>query len=360
MRVLITGICGYVGSRIARRLVESVPGVSVYGIDSLARRGSETNLQPLQDLGVRVAHGDIRLASDVEALPGAMDWVIDCAANPAVMAGLDREGQNTSRRLVEHNLLGTAHILEYCRQRNAGLVLLSSSRVYSIEALRRVPLREGVTRFEPDPDAQDQVAGFSERGVSESFSTAAPISLYGATKLASEVLALEYGEAFGFPVRVNRCGVIGGPGQFGRADQGILAFWVYSCLLGRPLTYIGYGGSGKQVRDCVLAEDVADLVLMQMRDPHNPTDRVTNVGGGVQGALSLREMTALCEAFLGRTVQVGREEQERPYDIPYFVTDCDRARRGWGWKPSCTGREIVLRLCEWTADHTELVQAFPF
>ena len=356
MRVLITGACGYVGSRVATCLAQCMPDVRLYGIDNLSRRGSELNLQFLKQLGMQTVHGDIRLASDINGLPDGIDWVIDCAANPSVTAGLGAADKCTSRQLVEHNLVGTTHVLEYCRERSTGFILLSTSRVYSIPELCRIPLRETPTRFEPVPGSSEDIPGFTERGVSEEFPTAGPISLYGATKLASEILALEYGAAFGFPVWVNRCGVIGGPGQFGRIDQGICSFWVYSLALGHPLKYIGYSGSGKQVRDCVLADDVASLIALQVRDASRPVDRILNVGGGLQGALSLREMTEICVSYFGRHAEVGQDQTNRPYDIPYFVTDSAKAFDSWGWEPSHSGREIILQLCEWTSANLELVR----
>jgi CDP-paratose 2-epimerase len=94
----------------------------------------------------------------------------------------------------------------------------------------------------PPTSAQAMPIGFSELGVSENFSTTAPISLYGATKLASEVMALEYATMFDFPLWIDRCGVIAGAGQFGKPDQGIFSFWIYQWLLGKPLKYIGFGG----------------------------------------------------------------------------------------------------------------------
>lgn len=357
MRVLITGICGYVGSQLARRFAESLVDAEICGLDNLSRRGSETNVGKLSANGVRVAHGDIRLASDVRALPD-VDWVVDCAATPTVTAGVGGEASGTAGQLMEHNVVGTLNLLEFCRERGAGLVLLSTSRVYSIEALLGLPWRETETRFEIDRPVPEDVAGFSERGVSEEFSTRPPVSLYGASKLASELLALEYGIAFDLPVWINRCGVIGGPGQFGKIDQGIFSFWVYSCALGRPLSYIGFGGQGKQVRDCVAAEDIADLALRQMGDPGREAPRVVNVGGGMQGALSLVELTGICESHFEREIPIGSIEQTRPYDIPYYVTDATRAREAWEWRPSQSAEEIVAGLCRWTADHLELVRGF--
>ncbi|HRE05972.1 MAG TPA: NAD-dependent epimerase/dehydratase family protein, partial [Opitutaceae bacterium] len=242
MRILITGICGFVGSTLARALKEQMPApLELYGIDNFIRPGSATNREALKHLGVTLWHGDLRQASDLEPVP-AVDWVIDAAANPSVLAGVD--GRTSSRQLVEHNLGGTVTMLEFCKQHRAGFILLSTSRVYSIPALASLPVvaRDDAFVLEAGPTSPPRPAGVSDQGITESFSTAAPVSLYGATKLASEALALEYGQTFGLPVFVNRCGVLAGAGQFGRADQGIFAYWINSYLHRRPLRYIGFGG----------------------------------------------------------------------------------------------------------------------
>src|SRR5262249_29196680 len=125
MTLLITGVAGFVGSTIALGLREYVAGVEIAGVDNFIRPGSERNRLALARAGVRVIHGDVRQASDVDALPVA-DWVIDAAANPSVLAGVD--GRTSSRQIVEHNLGGTVNVLEYCRRHRAGLILLSTSR----------------------------------------------------------------------------------------------------------------------------------------------------------------------------------------------------------------------------------------
>ena len=119
--------------------------------------------------------------------------------------------------------------------------------------------------FEPLPE-QEFPTGITTEGVAESYSCAAPVSLYGATKVASEALALEYGAAFDFPVWVDRCGVLAGAGQFGRPDQGIFSFWLHSWCQRRPLAYIGFDGQGHQVRDLLHTDDLATLVQRQISD----------------------------------------------------------------------------------------------
>src|SRR5262249_40175727 len=216
MKLLITGICGFAGSTLAKSLLERMEGLSICGIDNLMRPGSETNRTALKQLGVSVFHGDVRNVSDLEAVE-RVDWVIDAAANPSVLAGVN--GSGTSRQLLEHNLVSTVNILEYCKSHRAGFILLSTSRVYSIPALVALPLKTKDEAFTLDC-SKALPRGVSSRGINTDFSTDSPISLYGSSKLAAETLALEYGLAFGFPVWINRCGVLAGAGQFGTADQG--------------------------------------------------------------------------------------------------------------------------------------------
>jgi len=214
--------------------VESGSGYIIYGLDNLIRPGSEVNLTALKKLGVHLFHADLRASSDLESLP-EVDWVIDAAANPSVLAGV--EGRTNSRQLVEHNLVGTINLLEFCKHFRAGLIILSTSRVYSITPLAGIPVQTIGNAFRPMKSARFPI-GFSAFGVNEEFSTLPPVSLYGATKKASETLALEYGQTFDFPVWVNRCGTLAGAGQFGHAEQGIFSFWIHSWFHRLPLKYI--------------------------------------------------------------------------------------------------------------------------
>ncbi|MEY4940045.1 MAG: hypothetical protein RIQ93_1780 [Verrucomicrobiota bacterium] len=336
MRILISGVCGFVGSTLARAFAEA-GGHSLFGFDNFIRPGSETNRDELKRRGVRLFHGDLRASSDLETLP-AVDWVVDAAANPSVLAGVD--GKTSSRQLVEHNLGGTINMLEYCKQHRAGFVLLSTSRVYSIAPLASLPMETHDRAFRL-ASAGPRPGGVSAAGVDETFSTLAPVSLYGATKLASESLALEYGATFDLPVNINRCGVLAGAGQFGRPDQGIFAYWINSWLSKRPLKYIGFDGAGHQVRDCLHPRDLVPVLLKQFAAPKlAPGDRIANFSGGAPSAMSLRQLSDWCAANLGPH-EVGSDAKPRAFDIPWMVLDARKAARLWHWQPALSTPAIL-------------------
>ena len=341
MNVLVTGICGFVGSALTRALHEADSSLRIFGVDNFIRPGSELNRPELAKLGVKVVYGDLRNATDVEALPKA-DWVIDAAANPSVLSGVD--GKTSSRQLLEHNLWGTVNVLEYCKTHHAGLILLSTSRVYSIKPLAELPVEVHHGAFHPKTGSFPP--GLTAQGVAESFSTAPPLSLYGSSKLASEVLALEYGDAFQFPVWLNRCGVLAGAGQFGKPDQGIFSFWINAHLRRRPLKYIGFGGTGHQVRDCLHPRDVATMILKQMKAGAGAgKERIQNLSGGAANSMSLAQLNEICDARFGRH-PVQSDLTPRPFDIPWMVLDSALANRQWNWKPVISLKDILMEIAE--------------
>jgi CDP-paratose 2-epimerase len=351
MRILITGVCGFVGSSLAEALPERMEGLRVTGIDNLIRPGAETNRTRLQRLGVEFLHGDLRASSDFAALPRC-DWVIDAAANPSVLAGLD--GSGSSRRLFEHNLAALVNVLEYCRENQAGLLLLSSSRVYSVPALADIPLRVEDHAFTLDTH-RPLPSGLSVDGIGPGFSTVPPVSLYGATKLASEVMAAEYASAFDFPVWITRCGVLAGAGQFGTAGQGIFAFWINAHLRRRPLSYIGFEGTGHQTRDAFHPRDLAALLTAQIGTARPGGQRLYTAGGGSANTMSLAQLTRWCDARFGPHAPA-IDTNPRRYDIPWVAMDNRDAARDFRWSVATPLPAILEEIAAHAENHPDWLE----
>ncbi len=343
MRVLITGGAGFVGSNLSV-LLAGQRGEEVIAVDNLHRRGSELALPRLRAAGVGFVHGDVRNSEDFDCLP-AVDVVIECSAEPSVHAGYD----GGARYLLNSNLVGTINCLDYARRRGSAMIFLSTSRVYSIAALRALPLRREADRLVlPHGEGGP---GWTERGISEDFPTTAPRSLYGASKLASELIIEEYHTAYGLRTIINRCGVLTGPWQMGKVDQGFFVLWAARHLYGGALAYSGFGGAGHQVRDVLHVADLFDLICRQIDAFDRHSGRTYNVGGGAAVSVSLAELTALCAARTRTRLAVGSDPATRPADIPYYVTDADRVQRATGWSPTRPAAAILDEILEWLARH---------
>lgn len=349
MRVLVTGGAGFVGANLSLELAARHPDWDVVAFDNLHRRGSELNLPRLREVGAEFVHGDIREASDLEET-GEIDALVECSAEPSVMAGLDAGADY----LVRTNLLGAHHCLELARKRCAQLIFLSTSRVYPVEQQNALNYREEATRFELAPDQPFE--GVSERGISERFPLDGARTLYGATKLAAELLITEYAAVFGVRTVVDRCGVIAGPWQMGKVDQGVFTHWMLSHHFNRELTYLGYGGQGKQVRDLISIDDVVDLVEHQLTHADHWAGFVGNVGGGREISLSLVETTELCRELTGNTVPIGSDPRTREGDVPIYLSDCDLLYGHTDWRPQRGPREILEAIFLWIREHERAVE----
>jgi CDP-paratose 2-epimerase len=346
MRVLVTGGAGFVGANVALGLLARHPDWEILALDNLRRRGAELNLPRLRQGGVAFAHGDIRVPDDLLSLGGdRFDALVECSAEPSALAGVD----GSPDYVVRSNLVGAYHCLELARRHGAYVVFLSTSRVYPIAQLEALALEETETRFEL---AREQpMAGASEAGISEAFPLAGARTLYGWTKLSAELLIEEYRAAYGLRAVVNRCGVIAGPWQMGRVDQGVFTYWMLAHHFRRPLEYIGYGGSGKQVRDLLHVEDLLELIDEQLGAPDRWDGVTANVGGGHECSLSLLETTELCAEISGNRVDIGRSIETRPGDVPLYISDCQRLYDTTAWRPRRRAPEILVDIHEWIAAH---------
>jgi CDP-paratose 2-epimerase len=349
--ILVTGGAGFIGSNVAVALKGSRATARVTALDSLRRRGSELNLPRLREAGVEFKHGDIRNAEDMTPPREPFDLVVECSAEPSVLAGYDGD----VRFVINTNLAGTVNCLELARICKADFLFLSTSRVYPMARLNSLSFRETETRFELTGDGN--IPGATSAGIAEDFPLTGARTLYGATKLASELLIEEYRDMFGIRAIINRCGVVAGPWQMGKVDQGVFTLWVLAHHFGRPLKYIGFGGAGKQVRDLLHVADLIDLIEVQLARFAELSGRVFNVGGGAGCSLSLCETTALCRRIVGQAAPFTQTSETRDGDVRIYVTDNAAVNAATGWSPRRTPTEILESTHLWIATHEPVLKA---
>jgi CDP-paratose 2-epimerase len=349
-RVLITGGAGFVGANLAVALANRHPDWQLTALDNLHRPGSELNLPRLHEAGVAFIQGDVRDLG-VLRLVKEIDALVECSAEPSALAGMTGDTSYP----FETNLVGAYNCLELARRDAAQFLFLSTSRVYPYPALNELALERTEARFELAAD--QPFPGVSPAGISEDFPLDGPRTLYGATKLAAELLISEYRANFGVRTVVDRCGVIAGPWQMGKVDQGVFTYWLLAHHFGRPLTYIGYGGTGHQVRDLLHVDDLVELVDAQLLEPDRWDGFLGNVGGGRAVSLSLRETTELCRELTGKEVPIAAGTEDRPGDVPLYLSDCSRLFEATDWRPARSPREVLTEILAWVRENEAAVAA---
>ena len=349
LTIMITGGSGFVGASLAIYLKRSMQSARVIALDNLKRRGSELNLVRLQQGGVEFLHADIRLISDVDVVD-SLDIIIDCAAEPSVLAGYNE----SPKYIVDTNLGGTINCLEIARQHSAQFIFVSTSRVYSTSRLQKILLKESDTRFEIVSNQLE--AGVTGDGINENFSVAGARSMYGASKFASEILVTEYADMYDMHTVINRSGVIAGPWQMGKFDQGIIGFWVAQHYFQGALKYLGFNGTGKQVRDILHIADFCRLIELQIEHASHVRGQTFNVGGGLDNAVSLLELTTLCQKATGKNISIDSIAAQRPGDVPIYVTDNRNVYEHLGWKPEIALEKIIADVVEWCDTNEEILQ----
>ncbi|MDR3297441.1 MAG: NAD-dependent epimerase/dehydratase family protein [Prevotellaceae bacterium] len=341
MTILIAGGAGFVGANLAFMLKGKYPHSKVVALDNLKRRGAELNLPYLKSVGVEFVHGDIRNKEDLR-FDEPLDFIIDAAAEPSVLAGLN----GATDYLINTNLNGTINLLSVATAHKAKFIFLSTSRVFPIAQLEKLPYTEGTTRFELT----------SSQGVAEDFPLEGARSFYGTTKLASELVLQEYQAFCGLQAVVNRCGVIAGPRQMGKVDQGVVVLWMAQHFWKKSLSYIGYNGSGKQVRDAMHILDLFDLVDYEINHFDRMAGKTYNAGGGAAVSFSLLELTQLCEKITGNRIPIARVAQNRVGDIPIYITDHSRLTAATGWMPKRNMEAILTDIYEWLKSNEALLK----
>jgi CDP-paratose 2-epimerase len=347
MKILITGGCGFVGSHLAMHLLKS--GNSVTCMDNLSRRGSEVLLKRVTAAGASFVHGDVRNIEDLSRCASA-EILIDCSAEPSVLVG---SAGDDAWFVVNNNLIGSLNCFEWARKRDCGVLFMSTSRVYPYDIIGGANYVEEETRYR----YADGLPGISERGVSEQCPLDGFRSLYGSTKLAAEFILKEYSINYDLPAVIDRCGVIAGPWQLGKVDQGVFTYWLLRHYFNKPLQYIGYEGKGKQVRDLLHVEDLCSLIDSQINRINDFRGDIFNAGGGMQSSLSLLETTAICQKLTGNRVDISPVPKGRPADLPWFVMDNAKTEKTFGWRPGKSAKDVLHDIHDWISENEQTISA---
>jgi CDP-paratose 2-epimerase len=334
MKILITGGCGFVGTNIALYL--NTKGFNVSSLDNLSRKGSSCNFSLLKKKKIVNYKFDISNYNYIKKLP-KFDLIIDCCAEASVE--ISRKDLD---RVFNTNLIGTLNILKKVKNDNSLIIFLSSSRVYSINELNK----------------NYKIGKKQKKLIDINFPKSKPRSIYGFTKLASEMLIEEFSYAFNIKYIINRCGVISGPLQFGKQDQGFVSLWVSSYISKKNLSYIGYNGSGKQMRDVLHIVDLCKLILLQIKNFKKINNLIFNVGGSNYSSTNLKGLSKICEEITGNKIKFKKVKKTSIYDIPWYCSDNSKVSKAYNWKPEKNIKDIVNDVYKWLKTNKNLLKEY--
>ena len=332
MKILITGGCGFVGTNIAIFLSNKKYKIST--LDNLSRKGSRYNLNLLKKYNIKNYNLNVVNYNKLKKLP-KYNLIIDCCAEAAVEVSKKKIDS-----VVNTNLIGTINILKKAKKDNSKIIFLSSSRVYPIEKMNKIVNKKIIKKNIK-----------INKMMNENDSIIGPKSIYGLTKLSSEMFIEEFAYAFGIKYLINRCGVISGPLQFGKQDQGFVSLWIWKHISKKNLTYIGYGGLGNQIRDVLHINDLCRLIDIQIIKFNKIYNRLFTVGGSKKSCTSLKKLTKICENVTKNKIKFRRVSKTSIYDIPYFVTDNKSVSKTYRWKPKKSINDIVNDTFIWLSNN---------
>ena len=334
--ILITGGCGFVGTNLAIFLKSKKFVVNT--LDNFNRKGSRYNYKILKDNKIKNFNIDITNLKKILNLP-KYDLIIDCCAEAAVEVS-----KNEIDRVFNTNLVGTLNILKKIRKDKSKIIFLSTSRVYPLKDLNNLVKNKNIKKklnLKKKFNERDNIQG--------------PKSLYGFTKLASEMLIEEFSFLFKIKFIINRCGVLSGPLQFGKQDQGFVSLWIWNHLNNKNMKYIGYGGHGNQLRDVLHINDLCELIFLQVKKINTINNKIFTVGGSKKSFTSLNSLTKLCENITTNRIKFKKIKKTSDYDIPYFISDNKIVSKTYRWKPKKNIKDIIQDTYNWLKEDKNIL-----
>jgi CDP-paratose 2-epimerase len=337
-KILITGGCGFVGSNLGIFLKKK--GFKVTSLDNLYRLGSHLNFKRLKKEKINNLKIDIKNFDKIDKIKNKFDLIIDCCAEPSVENS--RKSIYEANRVFNTNLTGTFNIISKCLKDKSKLIFLSSSRVYSISELNKYKKEIDKKKYNIEFDIN--------------FKTSYPRSLYGFTKLASEELIKEFNFSNNLTYIINRIGVISGPWQFGKIDQGFVSLWCWSHLMKKKLKYIGFGGNGRQVRDVLHIDDLCQLIFLQIKKIKKINNLTLSFGGGKANSINLEQLTQKIKKYSKCSLKIIKINKTSIYDIPYFVGSNKNVFDIYSWKPKKKINEIITDVYNWQKNNIKILK----
>lgn len=348
MKVIVTGAGGLIGSQASNHYLSH--GHEVYGIENNMRslffgeKGDVTKTLQSISAHSRFTHVDIDIR-DRDAIESIIsktkpDVIIHTAAQPSHDKAADIPYLD-----FETNAVGTLNLLESTRRYAADCVFIhvSTNKVYG-DSPNNLPIVEKDTRYDFDERLIGNYTGASYSGISEKFSIDNSMhSLFGASKLAADVLAQEYGKYFEMNVGIFRGGCLTGPQHAGVELHGFLSYIVQCALRGNHYNIFGY--KGKQVRDQIHCADVISCFNGFVENPK--MGEVYNLGGGRENAASVLEVVDIIENISGKRLNFTLTDTARKGDHVCYMTDMRKYSEHYtGWKKTYSLKDIIEEMVD--------------
>ena len=338
MKVIVTGGCGFVGSNVCEFLKNL--SFEVVSIDNLSKIYSKLNLKRLSNLNIKNYNIDVSDKSKFIKFNYRSDIIIDCCADPAVESSRIDILKN-----INNNLITTYNVLEKAKKDNSKLIFISTSRIY--------PIKDSCQKFNTFLKKK------KENLFNEDSNIIGPKTIYGFSKLASEMLIKEYNYAFNIDYLINRCGLITGPWQFGKVEQGLVSLWLWKHLnKDNNLYYKGYNGSGNQIRDILFINDLCELVYLQIKKFKKIKNQTFCVGGGIKNSVNLNQLTKICEQITKNKLKIKHDLYTSIYDIPFYITSLDKVKKYYNWRPKTDLKIGLYAILEWMNKNYTLIKPF--